>query len=150
MANRNLSEERLLLEEIQGRCSDFTKEILAIFRKKVKRIINSWPVVAFSCADDYPNNFKNFDIIAVEYQSKSWDEISPSLEYALKGVVETAWDEFSDKDKFFLLYSECYYNTRCHDSQEIDKLLWIEFIDSLNEHYESSKKIENFNWKRSW
>ena len=144
------SEEENLLHEIQDQCSHFSDESITLVVKRTIRIINSWPVFVLPNADDYPNTFTTFDILSCECQSKSWEEISPFLEDAIERSIASAYDSLSQKEKFFIEYSECFYNTRPLDSSEIDKLLRSRFVELLNEHWSNSKKIQKFQEKRIW
>lgn len=144
------SDEDRLLQEIQDQCSHFAEELITLVCKRAKREINSWGNYAFTNSDDYPNVFTNYDILACEHQSKTWDEINPFLEDAIDGAISKAYDSLSQKDKFFIEYSDCYYKTGFLDSIEIDNLLLDRFVELLNEHWEKSRKIQDFEEKRIW
>lgn len=144
------SEEENLLHEIQNQCSSFAEELITLTAKRINRTINTWPVYVISCADDYPSRFTTYDILCCEYQSKTWDEISPLLEKAIDGALSKAYDSLSPEEKFFIKYSECYYNSRALDNNEIYKLIYDRFIELINEHWSESRKIQNFQEKRSW
>lgn len=144
------SEEENLLHEIQDQCSHFADELITLVAKRIMRIINSWPVFLLPNADDYPNTFNTFDILSCEYQSKSWEEISPFLEDAIERSITSAYDSLNQKERFFIEYSECFYNTRVLESSEINKILRSRFIELLNEHWSNSKKIQKFQEKRTW
>lgn len=144
------SEEDNLLHEIQNKCSSFADELITLTAKRINRTINTWPVYVIPCADDYPSRFTTYDILCCEYQSKTWDEISPLLENAIDGALNKAYDSLSPKEKFFIEYSECYYNSRALDNNEIYKLIYDRFIELINEHWSESRIIQNFQEKRSW
>lgn len=101
-------------------------------------------------SDDYPSKFTTIDILCCEHQSKSWYEISPLLENAIDGALSKAYDSLSPKDKFFIEYSECYYNFRALDNNEIYKLIYDRSIELINKHWSESRKIQAFQEKRIW
>lgn len=144
------SEEELLLQEIQDQCSRFADELITLVCKRAKKTINSWGAYIFLNEDDYPSRFTNYDILACEHQTKYWDEINPFLEDAIEGALSTAYESLSPKEKFFIEYSECYYNTRFLDSTEINKLIFDRFVEMLNEHWKNSKKIQEFEERKPW
>lgn len=144
------SEEEHLLQEIQDQCSHFAEELIELVCKRIKKIINSWPAYVIPGADDYPNKFTTFDILCCEHQTKYWHEISPFLEDAIEGAISKAYDSLSSKDKFFIEYSECYYKTQFLESSEIDNLLRSRFVELMNKHWSESRKIQDFQEKRSW
>lgn len=144
------SEEENLLHEIQNQCPSFADEIITLAAKRIIHTINTWPVYAISCAKDYPSRFTTYDMLCCEYQSKTWDEISPLLENAIDEALSKAYDSLSPKEKFFIKYSECDYNSRALNNNEIYKLIYDRFIVLINEHWSESKKIQNFQEKLSW
>lgn len=144
------SEEENLLHEIQDQCSHIADELLTLAAKRINRTINTWPVFVIPCADDYPNKFTTYDILCCEYQSKTWAEISPLLENAIDGALSKAYESLTKQEKFFIEYSECYYNSRALDSDEICKLIYERFIQLINEHWSESRKIQDFQEKRTW
>lgn len=144
------TEEENLLHEIQDQCSQFADELITLAAKRINRTINTWPVFVLPCADDYPNKFTTYDILCCEHQTKTWDEISPLLTNALDGALSKACDSLTPKERFFIEYSECYYNSRALDSDEISKLIYNRFVELLNEHWCESRKIQEFQEKRSW
>lgn len=137
------NKEESLLKEIQDQCNDFAEDIIKLICKRAIRRINSWDV---RLSDDYPRKFSNFDILSIERQSKTYDEISPYLEDAVEGALEYEYDRLPDNEKFFVDYSECYYDEGV-DPENIQKKIHDRFHDMLNEHYSNSKKIDDFMWR---
>ena len=148
--NRSLdSDEEIVIREIQDQCEHFANELVSVVCNRAKSVINSWGPFA-CCGDDYPNKFTNYDILACEHQSKFWDEINPHLEDAILDTLRYCYEDLSLKDKFFIEYSECYYQKGILTPEEIEKILMIEFIEKLNNHWSKSKKIQDFELKRTW
>ena len=115
------SEDEWLLQEIQEQCSLFADELMTLVCKRAIRVINTWPTNVISGADDYPNRFSTYDILCCEHQSKNWNEMNPLLEDSVIGTLSKAYGSLSPKDKFFVEYSEFYYNIRFLDIAEIEK-----------------------------
>lgn len=102
------------------------------------------------CGVDYPNKFTNYDILPGEPRSKFWDEFNPHLEGAIFDTLWHCYEDLSLKDKFFIEYSECYYQKGILPPEEIEKILMTEFVEKLNNHWSKSKKIQEFKDKRTW
>lgn len=133
-----------LIEEIQDQCQNFAKDIITRLCKRAIRKMNSWNVNI--ATDDYPKTFNFFDILSVEFQSKSLDEISPYLQEAVEGVLDNEYDSLPPKERFFVDYSQCYCDNG-YDPISIQQLIYNRFNDLLNEHWQS-KKISNFEESR--
>lgn len=145
MERENLySKEELLLKEIQDHCDGFADGIITRVCKRAIRRINSWGQHALP--DGYPSKFTNFDILSVELQSKYYSEISPYLEDAVGGALESEYKRLSPEERFFVNYSECYYDEG-FDWESIIKKIRKRFHEMLNEHYSNSKKIEDYLWR---
>ncbi|MBD5296170.1 MAG: hypothetical protein HDS25_07645 [Bacteroides sp.] len=148
--NRSLdSDEEKVLREIQNQCKHFANALVSVVCNRAKRAINSWNSFA-CCEDDYPKKFTNYDILACEHQTKFWEEINPYLGDAILDVLRYCYEDLSQKDKFFIEYSACYYQNGAISSEDIEKILMSEFVDQLNRHWSKSKKIQDFELKRTW
>ena len=135
-----------ILEDIQDQCELFAGDIITRLCKRAIRKMNSWDVKIGT--DDYPASFKFFDILSIEYQSKTYDEISPFLEDAIDGALAYEYENLSPRDRFFVDYSRCYYDNG-YDPLSIEQLIHNRFNELLNEHWET-KKISNFELSKSW
>lgn len=131
-------------EDIQDQCEYFAKDIITRICKRAIRKMNSWDV-RFG-TDDYPSSFKFFDILSVERQSKSYDEISPFLKDAVEGVLDAEYEGLTPQERFFVDNSMGYYE-REYDLTPIHMAIDKRFNELLNEHYQT-KKISNFEERR--
>ena len=131
-------------EDIQDQCEDFAKDIITRICKRAIRKMNSWDVRIGT--DDYPSSFKFFDILSVERQSKSYDEISPFLKDAVEGVLDAEYEGLTPQERFFVDNSMGYYE-REYDLTPIHMAIDKRFNELLNEHYQT-KKISNFEEER--
>lgn len=80
----------------------------------------------------------------------SWNEINPELLGSIENLVSLMYKELPIKEQFFIEYSKCYTLNRSLDSEEIESAIMDKFVEMLNNHYAVSKKIENFELKKSW
>lgn len=148
--SKMFSEQEKVLIEIQDQCSQYAEELLTLVVKRAIRIINNLSICVIDGADDYPANFTTIDILCCEYQSKTLDEIRPLLEDTIDGALYKAYSSLSPKERFFIEYSECFYNLRTLYNHEIDNLIYNHFVEYLNLHWSESKKIQQFQNKRTW
>lgn len=144
------TEEEKMLRDLEEQCSNISNEILDTLCKRVIREIKKWPSDALAYADNFPSNFNFFDILSVDYQTMFWDEINPELLGSIENLVSLMYKELPIKEQFFIENSECYTLTRSLDSEEIESAIMDKFVEMLNNHYATSKKIENFELKKSW
>lgn len=133
-----------LIEEIQDQCEYFAKDIIIRLCKRAIRKMNSWNVQIIS--DDYPAQFKFFDALSIECQSKYYNEISPYLQETIEGVLDDEYENLPPKERFFVDYSQCYCDNG-YDQISIQQLIYNRFNDMLNEHWQS-KKISKFEESR--
>lgn len=144
------TEEEKMLRDLEVQCSNISNEILDTLCKRVIRELNKWPSNALAYADDFPSNFNFFDILSVDFQTMFWDEINPELLDSIENLVSLMYKELPIKEQFFIEYRECYTLNRRLDSEEIESAIMDKFVEMLNNHYSTSKKIENFKLKKSW
>lgn len=142
------TEEEKMLRDMEEQCSNLSNEIIETMCKRIIRAINKWPSDALAYADDFPSNFNFFDILSVDYQTMSWDEINPELLDSIENLVSIMYKELPIKEQFFMEYSECYTLNRSLNSQEIESAIMDKFVEMLNNHYATSKKIEYFELKK--
>lgn len=135
-----------IIEEIQDQCEFFARNITTRLCKRAIHKMNSWKVKIGT--DDYPASFNFFDILSIEHQSKSFDEISPLLQDAIDGALNYEYENLSPQERFFVDYSRCYYDNG-YDPLSIEQLIHNRFNELLNEHW-GTKKISNFEISRSW
>lgn len=135
-----------IIEDIQDQCELFARSITTRLCKRAIRKMKSWNVKIGT--DDYPASFNFFDILSIEYQSKSYDEISPLLQDAIDGALDYEYENLLPQERFFVDYSRCYYDNG-YDPLSIEQLIHSRFNELLNEHWKT-KKISNFEISRSW
>lgn len=143
--------ETELLEEIQNQCSQFAEELFSLICKRAMRIINTWPVSTIPGAENYPKNFNTFDILSDQFQLIGISEITPHFDEAKDAVdkaLSWAYDSLSIQEKFFIEYSECYFNEEALDAMEINQRMHDHFMDFLADHWSNSAKIQKFHKKR--
>jgi hypothetical protein len=92
--------------------------------------------------DDYPNNFTFYDILSIELQDRSYNQINPFLEDFIVSTLENEYDKVKGIEKLVLEYSECSEDSEC-DIEKVKRNIYEQFHSMLNEHY-TIKKIQNY------
>lgn len=144
------SEEAKYLRDLESEITSLSEAIITQVCKKVIREISKWPKESLAFADDFPSNFNFFDILSVDFQSMYWDEINPELQEALDNLLYKIFEELPETEQFFVLNRECYTKCNALDQESVTVLLADAFVNVLNKHYSTSKKIENSELKKSW
>ena len=88
-----------------------------------------------------------YDALSVEIQYKCYDEINSFLQDAIEGALDAEYEKLSSKDKFFVNYSQCYYDNG-YDPEAVRRQICSRFHELLNEHWQT-KKITNFGLSKS-
>lgn len=141
-----MTDENSLIKDIQDQCEYFANSIITRICKRAIRKMNSWNIKIGT--DDYPVSFHFFDILSIEWQSKGYDEISPHLQDAVEGALDTEYEKLSPKERFFVDYSRC-YSDNGYDPISVQQLIYNRFQELLNEHWRT-KKISKFEESKSW
>ena len=92
--------------------------------------------------DDYPSSFKFIDILSIELQGRTEEEINPFLEDYVWTTLEEERQKLSSEETFILEQAYLDYQYEV-DYSEITSQIRSRFYELLNEHYEL-KKIQNF------
>ncbi len=137
-----------ILEEIEDTCRAFSKDVVDKTCKRAIRQMNKWPAALIDPTEKFPSTFRVFDILTVELQSNYYCDINPMLEDAVENLLWGEYKELPYQERFFVEYSECSYND-CLDDGQILKLLREHFMELINEHWASTKKIQNFEEKNN-
>lgn len=136
--------------ELEGEIISISEVILTKVCNKAVRLINKWPKESLLFADDFPSDFNFFDILSVDFQNMIWDEINPDLQNALENLLYQIFEELPESEQFFILNRECYTKQNVLEQDDVINLLLGKFVKRINNHYSSSKKIENFELKKSF
>ena len=128
--------------EFEGRCSNFSDDIIEKICKKAIRKMNKVDAYLAGSTDDFPSSFNFFDILSIELQTKSYDEINPFLEDFVFSVLHDQFDNLPKLERLVLEYSECSKNLGV-DLEAIEERIYNRFHRMVNDHYEL-KKIQNF------
>lgn len=141
------SEQRLV--DIESSCRNFAKEVIDKACKRAIRQMNKWTAALLDPMEKFPSTFRVFDILSVELQSNYYCDINPMLEDTVENLLWGEYKELPYKERFFVEYSECSYSD-CLDDGQILKLLQDHFMELINEHWANTKKIQDFEIKKSW
>ena len=148
--------------ELENRCDSLSEGIIEMVCKRSIKRMNNWKgdltwgkyKIHWTGKDslmdgDFPKNFTFFDILSIQIQNYSYDEINPHLEDAIKGVLEYEYRELDELQRLVLDYSVCSEDFECNFFGLVDKIFKC-FHEMLNEHWYKTKKITNFEISRSW
>lgn len=135
---------------IESDCEKLSQDILSRVCKRAIRTMNRTekgsPVRFAALYDDYPIRFSFFDVLSIEIQSNSYDEINPHLWDYIADVIESEYYKLSPIERFVLDHSECAKHLEC-DYDAVQKKLFRTFNEMLNEHWQT-KKIQDFELSR--
>lgn len=142
--------------ELEDRCNSLSEDIIELVCKRSIRRMNNWKEdlncgkykILWTGKDSllprhYPKNFTFFDILSIQIQNYSYDEINPHLEDAIRGVLEYEYGKLDELEKLVLDYSICSKDYECDYFGLIDKIFEY-FHNMLNDHWYKTKKITNF------
>ena len=141
------AEDKLI--EIEESCQSIAKEVIDKACKRAIRQMNKWTAALLDPMEKFPATFRVFDILSVELQSNYYEDINPMLEDAVENVLWCEYNELPYQERFFVEHSEC---STCEylDDGQILKLLHEHIMELINEHWANTKKIQNFELKKSW
>lgn len=158
----NTEEDKLIdfIEDLGDRCYHMADEIKTRICRKAIRTMNNWKddmtIEGYTvhwkgkdifCDDDYPNDFSFFDILSIQIQSHSYEEINPYLEESIDAVLANELTKVIPSERLVLDYSllhEVDDYEDVHDESKLIGTLFSRFHEMLNEHWSTSKKIEDW------
>jgi hypothetical protein len=141
-----------LIDNIEQDCSSISNEIIDKVCRRAMRTMNS--KLGFLVEDDYPNNFKFIDYLSCEIQSKTYDEIffpGKLLEDYIEEVLDNEYENLTGIEKIILSYSN--FRPQFGSGYEfcdIRPFIYPRFRELLNEHWDTSKKIQHFEETKNW
>lgn len=135
--------------EIEQECEALSKDIIVRLCKRAIKKMNKREAkssVRFAAlTDDYPLEFSFFDILSIELQSNSCDDINPFLLDFVEDTIDNEYDKLPHTERFILDHSECTERMEC-DIQAVHCKIYNVFHDMLNQHW-TTRKIQNFESK---
>lgn len=131
--------------EIERDCDTLSQPIISRLCKRAIKVMNKKASYFAGSTDDYPQSFTFFDILSIELQSKTYEEINPFLRDFVENTLDNEYDKLSALESFVLDHSECAVNMEC-DIDAVHNKIYGAFHELLNEHW-TSKKIQKFTEK---
>lgn len=128
--------------EFEQECERMSKDIISRLCKRVIKNMNKLDSYLAASSHDYPTSFSFFDILSIELQSKSYEEINPSLRDCVEGFLDNEYEKLPVIERFILDHSECAVHLEC-DIEAVQNKIYTAFNEMLNAHWET-KKIQNF------
>lgn len=134
-------EDQQLIEKIEKECEELSAEIISKSVKRIFRGLNS--MGAETLSEDYPTRFTFVDVLSIECQTKSWEEIHPALHETIWNYIDSEIQELPKYESLTLRLTSV-YEYGDNDVTYITNKLYEAFCDALNDHYEKTKKIQRF------
>lgn len=148
----NQEETKVLQEEVKKlenfikgislECENMSDGILDRLCKRVIKNLNQLDPTMASSTDDYPRDFKFFDRLCVELETKSYEDISPFMQETIEEYLMSEYKDLPKMEKFVLDHSEC-WDLMDSDDSNIREKIFSAFADARSKHLKL-KKIENF------
>ncbi|MGL5980689.1 MAG: hypothetical protein ACRCZY_07435 [Phocaeicola sp.] len=136
-----LEKDKFILQFESG-CKSYANDIIMRICKRAIRELNKQESTLAGSSDDYPDSFKFFDILSIERQDRSYEEINPFIEDYIEATLDNEYDKIQGLERLALDYSECYINSEC-DYEQVRQNIREQFQDLLNKHY-STNKIQKY------
>lgn len=123
-------------------CDQLSRDIVTRLCKRAIKKMNKVDSYLAGSTDDYPSTFSFFDILSIELQTKSYEEINPHLRNFIEGTLEDEYNNLPPLEMFVLDHSECAEHLEC-DIDAVQNKIYSTFHKMLNKHWET-KKIQRF------
>ena len=141
-----------LIEIIEEECGAHAKVIIDKVCRRVMRIMNK--KLDSLISNDYPKKFRFIDFLSCEIQSKTFDELNfqgKLLKDYIDKLIDCEYDKLTNIEKTILSYSDFTPQFgRGYEFCDIRYTILPRIIEMLNDHWSSSKKIQNFENNRTW
>ena len=134
--------EKEFINHLENKCYKMAGHIITRLCKRAMREMNQLEATMAGSTDDYPSSFKFIDILSIELQDRTEEEINPFLEDYVWTTLEEERQKLSSEETFILEQAYLDYQYEV-DYSEITSQIRSRFYELLNEHYEL-KKIQNF------
>lgn len=134
------------INDINLECEKMSKDILKKLCLRAIKSMNQSEAILAASTDEYPKDFKFFDILCVELETKTYDEISPFLHEYVERCLTDEYDLLPMMERFILDHSEC-WALMDHDDSVIKEKLFNAFNEERFAHL-NLKKIENYMLKK--
>lgn len=127
---------------IERECDQLSRDIVTRLCKRAIKKMNKVDSYLAGSTDDYPSTFTFFDILSIELQIKSYEEINPFLRDFVEGTLDDEYNNLPPLEMFVLDHSECAEHLEC-DIDAVQNKIYSTFHEMLNKHW-GTKKIQRF------
>ena len=135
------------LYKIVDECEHLAQPIIDRMLKRAIKVLNSFGRDTLGLSEDYPKGFSAFDVLSIELDTKTYDEINPwGLEDLVKKTVLDEYEKLPAAERFFVEHSILFPND---DEQQIEQKVISAFHAKMNEQLKT-RKIENFMEMKIW
>jgi len=137
-----MKEDADYIKAIESQCFEMSKDIINRLCKRAIKKMNKLDSYLAGSTDDYPSGFNFFDVLCIELESKSFDEINPCLQEYVEGTVLDEYRNLPKAEKFFVDHCYC-REAEDGETEEIEKMVMERFHEMRMQHLDT-KKIENY------
>jgi hypothetical protein len=130
---------------IERECEEMSKSILEQLCKRAIKKMNKLDSYLAGSTDDYPKNFTFFDILSIELETRTYNEINPHLQDYVEDTLLQEYDDLPRMERFILDHSESWALIDSDDDAIKKKI--FESFNYIRIQHLSLKKIENYQLK---
>lgn len=131
---------------IERDCEEMSRKILEQLCKRAIKKMNKLESYLAGSKDDYPPGFTFFDILSLELETRTYDEINPYLQEYVEDTLFQEYEDLPRMERFVLDHSESWAMIDS-DDEPVKKKIFDAFNRIRIEHL-SLKKIENYQLKQ--
>ena len=85
--------EKEYITQLENRCHNMAQRIITRLCKRAMREMNLLEATMAGSTDDYPKDFKFIDILSIELQDRTEEEINPFLEDYIRTQIRSRFCE---------------------------------------------------------
>ena len=74
-----MKQDKEYIDEVIKECDEMSKDILSRLLKRAVKNMNKLDSYLAGSSDDYPSIFTFFDILTIELETRTYEEINPFL-----------------------------------------------------------------------
>lgn len=149
----NTKSQQLIIESyedfingIERDCEEMSRKILEQLCKRAIKKMNKLESYLAGSTDDYPSGFTFFDILSLELETRTYDEINPYLQDYVEDTLFQEYEDLPRMERFIIDHSESWAMIDS-DYDAIKKKIYESFNNLRMQHL-SLKKIENYQLKQ--
>ena len=109
--------ENEYITQLENRCHSMAEHIITRLCKRAMREMNQLEATLIGSTDNYPPKFKFIDILSIELQDRTEDEINPFMKDYIWTALEDEQNNLSSEERFVLEQAYLDYNYEVNYSE---------------------------------